>query len=102
MAKKIINGKMYNTETAKEIASYWNGCGGTDFGRVDETLYLKKTGEYFLYGKGGPYSKYRESNMGYWTWGEEFIPMSEEKAKEWCMENLEADEYIAIWGEVEE
>lgn len=28
MAKKFINGKMYNTETAKEIASYWNGyCG---------------------------------------------------------------------------
>ena len=102
MAKKIIDGKMYNTETAKEIAYYWNGYCGNDFRSMSETLYLKKTGEYFLYGSGGPLSKYRESRMGGWTWGEEFIPMSEEKAKKWCMENLEADEYIAIWGEVEE
>lgn len=102
MAKKIIDGRMYNTETAKEIASYWNGYSGTDFAQEEETLYLKKTGEYFLYGKGGPWSKYRESCGGNWTWGSEFIPMSEAEAKRWCMKMLEADEYIAIWGDVEE
>lgn len=102
MAKKIINGKMYNTETAKEIAYYWNGYSGNDFRSMSETLYLKKTGEYFLYGSGGPLSKYGEDYGREKTWGDKFIPMSEDKAKKWCMENLDANEYIEIWGEVEE
>lgn len=47
--KKIINGKAYNTETAKELGSYWNGYPHGDFSYVCETLYVKRTGEYFLH-----------------------------------------------------
>ena len=50
--KKIINGKMYNTETAKYCGGYeFSNCG--DFNYVCEELYQKKTGELFLYGEGG-------------------------------------------------
>lgn len=29
--KKIINGKEYDTDTAKEVGSLWNGIGAGDF-----------------------------------------------------------------------
>lgn len=45
--KKIINGKMYNTETAEFIDSYESGY-PKDFAYVYEALYRKKTGEFFL------------------------------------------------------
>ena len=46
--KKIINGKMYNTETAKYCGGYeFSNCG--DFNYVCEELYQKKTGELYLY-----------------------------------------------------
>ena len=48
--KKIINNKMYNTETATEVASYDNGCYLSDFRHFREELYRKRTGEFFLYG----------------------------------------------------
>lgn len=59
--KKIINGKVYNTETATEIYSYDNGLGYSDFGWMDEKLYMTKKGSYFLAGQGGAMSKYARS-----------------------------------------
>ena len=44
--KKIINGRKYDTETAKEIGYWSNGYPCSDFNHCEETLYLKKTGEY--------------------------------------------------------
>ena len=54
--KKIINHKMYNTETAERLASSSNGYGYDDFRYMEEQLYRKKTGEFFLYGEGGALS----------------------------------------------
>ena len=45
--KKIISGKLYDTETAKEIAVWNNGRSYSDFSHCVETLYKKRTGEYF-------------------------------------------------------
>lgn len=56
--KKIINGKLYNTETAKEVGQYWNGYDCENDFYEKEKLYLKKTGEWFLYGEGGAVSCY--------------------------------------------
>lgn len=101
--KKIINGKMYNTETAKELAnrSYSNPRG---FDYISETLYQKKTGEYFLYGIGGASTKYAVSVGidGWWSGGSEIIPMSELEARTWMEEYCDADEYIEVFGEPEE
>ena len=54
--KKILGGKKYDTETACVVGNYGNGNSG--FGTCSETLYRKRTGEFFLYGEGGPMSKY--------------------------------------------
>ena len=60
--KKIINGKLYNTETAKKLAEYSNDCTWSDFRCLEEALYRKRTGEYFLYGSGGPLTGYAEKH----------------------------------------
>ena len=52
--KKIINGKVYDTEKAKQVAYYSSAGSWRDFQHYEETLYLKKTGEYFLFGEGAP------------------------------------------------
>lgn len=100
--KKIINGKVYNTETAKELASRWNGRSERDFNCITETLYRKKTGEYFLHGEGGPNTSYAKRFGNSWGYGERIIPYTEEEAKAWAEKHLDGDEYIDIFGEVEE
>ncbi len=100
--KKIINNKLYNTDTAKEVASYSNGYGWGQSHHVHETLYRKKTGEFFLYGCGGPMTEYSEFKHGCWSGGERIVPLSEQETKVWVTAFCDADTYIAIFGEVEE
>lgn len=101
--KKIINGKVYDTEKAKQVASYSNAGSWRDFQHYEETLYLKKTGEYFLFGEGGPMTRYaRSDGQNSWTGGERIEPLTYAAAKEWAEEHLTASEYESIFGEVEE
>lgn len=100
--KKIICGKRYDTNTAKEIGcdSYSNP---RDFEHWSEELYQKRTGEFFLYGKGGPMSKYAEiTGQSEWAGGEKIIPLSFDKARDWAEKHLGGDEYEEIFGPVEE
>ena len=97
--KKIINGRKYDTETAKEIACWNNGYLCSDFNYCKETLYLKKTGEYFLYGEGGALTQYSRSVFGGSIGGSRIIPLTEESAKEWAMEHLECEfQYISCYS----
>ena len=99
---KIINGKKYSTDTAKCVACWENGYGHGDFQYAEEQLYRKKTGEFFLYGEGGPMSGYAES-YGNETYGsEKIIPLSDDEAREWAEDHLDGDEYEEIFGPVEE
>lgn len=52
MAKKIINGRMYNTDTTEVLGSWDNGYPRGDFSFEEQTLHKKKTGEYFVYASG--------------------------------------------------
>lgn len=56
--KKVINGKVYNTETAEELHHWRSHHNAGDFGAYDETLYRTKKGNYFLLCDGGPLSPY--------------------------------------------
>lgn len=100
--KKIINGKKYDTDTAKEVGSWSNGLSYRDFGWCREQLYRKKTGEFFLFGEGGPASKYAERFQNSRIEGEEIRPLPYEAAREWAEKHLDADEYEEIFGEVVE
>ena len=101
--KKIINGKKYDTETAKQLGTYANYGSWRDFSHYEETLYRKKTGEYFLHGKGGAMTHYAVSeSQNSWTGGEKIIPLTEAEARAWSENNLTCEAYESIFGEVEE
>lgn len=100
---KIINGKVYNTDTARKIGTWSNGADRTDFSWVEETLYQKKTGEFFLHGQGGPDTRYAQQlEASHWT-GEETISLvSYDSARQWAEDHLTAEQYQATFGEVVE
>ena len=98
--KKIINNKVYDTSTAHEIGYDGSGDG---FHRWHESLYQKRTGEYFLHGEGGPMTKYAVSlSDNSWTYGEKIIPLTPDAARKWVEEHLDADAYEALFGLPEE
>lgn len=101
--KKIINGKLYNTDTAKLVYETSHGEGPRDFRYFVECLYRKRTGEYFLAGHGGPMTRYAESaGQNTWSGGENIFPISYGEAREWAEVEMDADEYQAEFGEVSE
>ena len=101
--KKIINGKSYDTDTARLVYETSHGEGPRDFRYYKEKLYCKRTGEYFLYGKGGPMTRYAERvGQNSWSGGEKIIPLSYEAVKEWAEKEMDADEYEAEFGAVSE
>ena len=100
--KKVINGTLYNTETAELIDTYSNGLGSRDFRNITESLYRKKNGEFFLYGYGGAMSKYCECCGDMSGSGKNIIPVTEDEAKEWLETYSTADIYIEVFGQPEE
>lgn len=101
--KKIINNKVYDTETAKLIGRADNKCGYNDFNWVRESLFRKKTGEYFLLGEGGANTRYAESvGSNSWSGGWAIFPFTTERARKWAENNLSANEYEDIFGKIPE
>jgi len=99
---KIINGKRYDTATASHVATH-EYSNRRDFGYFTEDLYRKRTGEYFLSGEGGPASKYAISTgNNSWSGGDKIIPLSFEAAARWAEEHMDASEYEAEFGVVDE
>jgi hypothetical protein len=101
--KKIINGKVYDTETARQLGEYENDYPRSDFHWYSEQLYQKRTGEFFLFGEGHAASKYAKAyGLNEYGAGEKITPMSYTQAQKWAEEHLDADEYIGIFGEPDE
>lgn len=104
---KIINGKRYNTKTAKFIGKREYGDYG-DYEHVREELYQKKTGELFLYCEGGPETGYgKRIGPNTWTGGKCIIPEDDFAyqyidIREWVSENCDVVTYIALFGPVTE
>ena len=100
--KKIIKGKVYDTDKATEIGSWESGRPG-DLDPFGEVLYQKRTGEFFIHGKGGPQTKYAVSaGQGNWNGSEQIIPLTWENAREWAESHLTAESYESAFGEVVE
>lgn len=88
--KKIINGKKYDTETARCVGSWENMEDCWNFDWHCEKLFLKTTGEFFIYTNGGRMDK------------PIIEPVLKNEAKAWAETYLPYDEYVATFGEVEE
>ena len=87
-AKRIINGKKYDTDTAKCVGEHMNSEASI-YEYVLQSLYQKRTGEFFLCGYGE-------------FIGTEVTPLTLDEAKDWMERYSTADECEAILGEVEE
>lgn len=94
--RKIIDKKVYDTETAKYIANFHNGLSESDFGYVLEKLYVTIKGQYFLHATGGARTIYNES-LGNSSCGTEtIILLSKEELYNW----LEKNEYSELIEEI--
>lgn len=100
--KRIINRKKYDTDTATEISSYNNGLCFTDFNFIIETLYKKRTGEFFLAGEGGAFTRYaHRCPDGTICGGAGIVPLSIDDAKDW-VEMHANRKFEDLFGEVTE
>lgn len=100
--KKIISGKVYDTDTAQKLGS-WSNMSDRSFERIDETLYRKRTGEFFLHGEGGPMSRYAvQIGQNNWSSGERITPLSWDDARAWVESHLNPEDYERIFGPVSE
>jgi hypothetical protein len=101
--RKIIDGKVYDSETAKKIGQWKNDYTCDHSNYCEESLFLKKTGEFFIHGYGGTMSKYAKKN-GNNKWSDSSVikPIPFAKAKKWAMEMLNGEEYEANFGLVTE
>ena len=79
--EKIINNKKYSTETAEHIGEQSCYQSYDNPHNFKEVLYKKKTGEYFLYGKGGGLTPYAKTVEGLLMEGQKIIPLSAEEAR---------------------
>ena len=83
MSREVIDGEIYDTEEAECVASYNYRANGIDY----ESLYITKTGEWFLHNEG--------SISG-------IEPYTDIDAMDWLAEKDFVSEYIEHFGEPEE
>ena len=86
---------MYNTETAKKIADYDNGCGCGDFRGFEEALYKTKNGNYFTAGSGGPMTQYAFTSGGSTSGSSDIFLLTTEEAREWLEQYGSTSEYLS-------
>ncbi len=77
--KAVIKRKTYNTETAEKQGEIFVSVFGDPAG-YEESLFKTKKGDFFLYGKGGSQSKYKEETV---------TPLTKEQAGQWKKQNAQ-------------
>ena len=102
LTRRIIDGKLYDTDKAECVASYDYDL-ANDLYYIIESLYIKKTGEWFFYGEGGPGTEYGVPCGNNWReCGATIIPFTAAEAQQWLAKKNFVDEYIEYFGEPEE
>lgn len=100
--KKIFNGQLYDTSKAKLCGEWDNGLPDRDFNACYESLHQKENGKFFLYGEGGLLTEYAVCHGNETSGSRRITPLTLKEAKAWAEEYLDADEYIAIFGDSDE
>ena len=81
--KRIIQGKVYNTDTATRIGSHVRYNRG-DFQFEDTDLYKTQKGAWFICGEGGPLSRWSRSEGNGQRGGSGIEAMTTTEALAWC------------------
>jgi len=100
--KQIIDGKVYNTDTAQMLFDWDNSYYMNDFNYLFEKLFRTRKGTYFLYCHGGAltYCRTRVGNGS--TAGKLIRVLSKEDAFLWCQDRLINPDLVAEHFEVTE
>ena len=89
--RKVIQGLIYNTDTAAEVCRVPCSLARTDFGWHRTTLYRTPRGRFFVAGEGGPLSRWGEKVAGNnWVAGSGLQAIGQAEACE-LMEAAECD-----------
>ena len=93
--KKVIKGKVYDTETADSLGRFYEGIKG-DFHYREEELFRTPKGAYFIEGSGHPYWSGRDiwkdeedNGEAYDRWG--VIAVTEDEALSWMERHGDTD-----------
>jgi hypothetical protein len=104
--RRVIDGKVYDTETAEPIHTFEPIDDTGDFHYFLETLFITKKGNFFVAGEGGAMSPYAQSLGGHsWGGASGIEPLSITDAAMWLEDNeghkaLTSDErFAALLGE---
>jgi len=101
--KRVIDGKVYNTETASRICaipSYSDNR--SDFQWDDTDLYKSPRGTFFLAGEGGPISMWSIRDSNGWRSGSGIRIVTELDARGYAeASNLKPEAYERAFGAVE-
>jgi len=100
--KRVINGKTYNTKTAKSLCDGAANLAFIDPRDLSEYLYLSRKGQYFVAGCGGPMTKYSQwSGKNPFGWGEGLTLVTELEAKRYVENFGTAEEFEAAFATTE-
>ena len=100
--KKIINGKVYDTEKAAFIArSDHDNIKDATGNACKQALYRKKTGEFFVHLEGTSITLHNIFQHDY-RQGRGIYPLTYEQAAKWAEHELPADRWTEIFGDPEE
>lgn len=100
--KKIINGKVYNTEKAHLIAeAHHDNIKDADGKSLKQWLYRKKTGELFVHAEGAAIELQNIFQHGYKP-NAGIYPLTYEQAQKWAERELTAEQWESIFGDPED
>lgn len=98
--KKIIDGKMYNTDTATPIGTWSNNLSTRDFRNETATLYVTKKGAFFVAGESGPMGSFAYSVGDMTSGGEGLFALTKKEALEWAERYLDPEDYEEYFSDL--
>lgn len=90
--KRIIKNRVYDTSKARLVGRFAE-LGEDPSSRLSEKLYQKRTGEYFVYGEGGPLTRYASWHDGSPSPGERIMPLGYDEARAWAEAHLSPEDF---------
>lgn len=100
--KKIINGKVYDTEKAQLVAeAHHDSIKDADGKSLKQWLFRKKTGELFVQVEGSALELQNIFQSGYRP-NAGIYPLTYEQAQRWAERELTAEQWESIFGDPED
>ena len=97
--KKIIDGLLYDNEAdnVEPIAQAESTAQRGDFTWWKEWLYRTESGRFFLYGEGGPRSRYAKAYAGGASGSSDIRALSEDEAYDWMERHAPAHRTVDVF-----